>query len=233
MSAAGIDGSLMGPDPERLSRIAYFVELHIEQGRGLADLDAPVGVGSAIWPHGRWRLEFAGRADHAGTTRMEDRHDPMVTFAHTALAITAEATQLGARSTFGRLSVIPNMTNAIPSRVTAWLDARARDQGTLDQIHRRVGPDVIVSNESLSPGVEFDSGLIDRIRTLLGAPPGLDTAAGHDAGILSAAGVPTAMLFVRNPTGTSHSPEESATIEDCRAGVDALATVLADLAGVA
>ena len=55
--------------------------------------------------------------------------------------------------------------------------------------------------------------------------------AGHDAGILSAAGIPTAMLFVRNPTGISHSPEEHAPMADCLAGVEALATTLRELAG--
>ncbi len=58
----------------------------------------------------------------------------------------------------------------------------------------------------------------------------LPTGAGHDAGIL-AARLPTAMLFVRNPTGVSHSPAEHADLSDCLAGVEALATVLADLAG--
>jgi N-carbamoyl-L-amino-acid hydrolase len=51
----------------------------------------------------------------------------------------------------------------------------------------------------------------------------LPTGAGHDAGILAAAGIPTAMLFVRNPTGVSHSPAEHAEPDDCRAGVAALA----------
>src|SRR4029453_717416 len=84
-----------------------------------------------------------------------------------------------------------------------------------------------------SPGVSFDADLTTRIDTALRAsglePPGLPTAAGHDAGALAAA-VPTAMLFVRNPTGTSHSPTESATVDDCLAGVQALATVIEELA---
>ena len=64
-----------------------------------------------------------------------------------------------------------------------------------------------------------------------GSPaPLLPTAAGHDAGILAAAGVPTAMLFVRNPTGISHSPVEHADVDDCHAGVDALAAVVTELA---
>ncbi len=66
---------------------------------------------------------------------------------------------------------------------------------------------------------------------LLDDAPVLDTGAGHDAGILAAAGIPAAMLFVRNPTGVSHSPAEHAERDDCLAGVAALATVLEELAG--
>jgi N-carbamoyl-L-amino-acid hydrolase len=58
----------------------------------------------------------------------------------------------------------------------------------------------------------------------------LPTGAGHDAGIL-AARIPTAMLFVRNPSGVSHSPAEQAEMADCRAGVHALARTVAELAG--
>ncbi|MFD0804438.1 M20/M25/M40 family metallo-hydrolase, partial [Streptomonospora algeriensis] len=90
--------------------------------------------------------------------------------------------------------------------------------------------------ESASPVVEFDHGLRDRIAECVGgeagAVPLLTTGAGHDAGVLATA-VPTAMLFVRNPTGISHAPVESATAADCRAGVAALADVLAELSDAA
>ena len=76
----------------------------------------------------------------------------------------------------------------------------------------------------------FDGALRARLAEALGGPPELPTAAGHDAGIL-AAHVPAAMLFVRNSTGVSHSPAESATVEDCLAGVGALARVLDALTG--
>ena len=62
----------------RSRRIGAFVELHVEQGRGLIDLDEPVGGRRAIWPHGRWRIDLPGEANHAGTTRLEDRRDPML-----------------------------------------------------------------------------------------------------------------------------------------------------------
>jgi N-carbamoyl-L-amino-acid hydrolase len=58
----------------------------------------------------------------------------------------------------------------------------------------------------------------------------LPTGAGHDAGILAAAGVLTAMVFVRNPTGVSHSPHEHAERDDCHAGVEALTAVIRDMA---
>ena len=88
--------------------------------------------------------------------------------------------------------------------------------------------------ESVSPVVDFQPGLRDRLVGVLegavGAAPVLPTGAGHDAGVFSAAGIPTAMLFVRNPTGVSHSPAEYAELDDCLVGVEALAAVLRDLA---
>jgi N-carbamoyl-L-amino-acid hydrolase len=234
MSSAGLDPSLGRAD--WLERVGCFVELHVEQGRDLVDRGAAIGVASEIWPHGRWRFEFTGEANHAGTTRMEDRHDPMLTYAMTALAANKQARLAGERATFGRIEVAPNGTNAVPSRVTAWLDARcATDdsvaslvaeisrQGT--QRAERDGTALQVTAESVSSSVAFDSDLAARIAGPSGWPI-IPTAAGHDAGILSAAGIPTAMLFVRNPTGVSHSPSEYAETADCLAGVEALADSL-------
>jgi beta-ureidopropionase / N-carbamoyl-L-amino-acid hydrolase len=138
------------------------------------------------------------------------------------------------------VSVEPNATNAIPSHVTAWLDARAPDQSTVDSLvaafanrvaerASRDGTGVALTPESVSPVVDFHGDLRDRLAALLGGAPVLPTGAGHDAGVL-AGHLPTAMLFVRNPTGISHAPEESATDVDCAAGVEALATVLEELA---
>ncbi|WP_026268196.1 allantoate amidohydrolase [Micromonospora sp. CNB394] len=228
-----------GADPALLGRFAAFVELHVEQGRALVDLDAPVAVASAIWPHGRWRFDFTGEGNHAGTTRMADRRDPMLTYAFTVLAANKEARLRDAHATVGRVSVEPNATNAIPSRVTGWLDARAAEAETLYGLVEAVrtkaadragrdGTALTCTQESATPLVAFDRGLADRLAALLGAPV-LPTGAGHDAGVL-AAHLPTAMLFVRNPTGVSHSPAETATDADCAAGVAALARVLEELA---
>ena len=240
MAQCGIEPRL-GPSG-LLDGVGCFVELHVEQGRDLVDRDAAIGVASAIWPHGRYRFDFTGDANHAGTTRMEDRHDPMLTYAMTVLAANKQARLAGQRATFGRLDVAPNGTNAIPSRVTAWLDARCDSDealaALLDEITRqgadragRDGTRLEVIAESVSGAVAFDTTLAKRVSALLDDAPVIPTMAGHDAGILSAAGIPTAMLFVRNPTGVSHAPEEFAPMADCLAGVDALAATLADLAG--
>ena len=234
---AGLDptGGLM-----TLSDVGCFVELHVEQGRDLVDRDVAVGVASEIWPHGRYRFDFTGEPNHAGTTRMEDRRDPMLTFAMTALAADEQARLGDHRATFGRLEVTPNGTNAVPSRVTAWLDARcAKDEALAELVETitqessdrasRDGTSLAVTAESVSPSVAFDPGLA-RAVAAIGNRPVIATQAGHDAGIVSAAGVPTAMLFVRNPTGVSHSPHEHAETADCLAGVEALADTLAMLA---
>jgi len=84
--------------------------------------------------------------------------------------------------------------------------------------------------ESWTPETAFDVSLVRRLSGLLDDAPILATGAGHDAGTLAAAGLSTAMLFVRNPTGISHSPAEFAEREDCYRGVEALARVTEELA---
>ena len=250
MRRAGVDTTQLGRDDETLRRVGIFVELHIEQGQALIDLDAPLGIGMGIWPHGRWRFSFEGEANHAGTTRMTDRRDPMQPFAAAVLAARILASKHGGVATFGRVHVEPNGTNAIPSTVTAWLDARGPDQAVLDAIvsgvsanaHARAAAERVelaVAGESVSAVVEFGADANARLHRVLdsvaglgvvacgGRVPDLGTGAGHDAGVLSSV-VPTAMLFVRNPTGVSHSPAEFAERDDCLAGVEALAAVMSD-----
>jgi N-carbamoyl-L-amino-acid hydrolase len=244
-AASGWPGAMAPAQPDEawLTHVGTFVELHVEQGRALADVDRAVGVASTIWPHGRWRLEFTGRPDHAGTARMEDRRDPMLTYAMTVLAANKQARLSGQRATFGRVDVDPGSTNGIPGRVTGWLDARAESPQALQDLvaaiarqagerAERDGTAVRLTAESVSGAVTFDESLTRRLAQPHGRPV-LPTQAGHDAGILSAVGIPTAMLFVRNPTGVSHSPEEHAETADCLAGVEALTDALAELAGSA
>lgn len=131
----------------------------------------------------------------------------------------------------------PNGVNAIPSHVTAWLDARAATEEQVRHILVDIGYELdsvggaTVTEESWTGATPFDGSLADELSRLLDGAPLLDTGAGHDAGVLAAAGISTAMLFVRNPTGVSHSPAEHADREDCLAGVAALARMVEELAG--
>jgi N-carbamoyl-L-amino-acid hydrolase len=229
MAAAGGRPDTIGRDEQALRRIGRFVELHVEQGRALEPLGSAIGVASAIRPHGRWRLDLPGEANHAGTTVLAERHDAMVAYAQVVLAARAAAERHGAVATCGKVRVEPNGVNAIPSHVTGWLDARATGAqqvlGVVKDVTRTVTAlGGTVREESWSSATRFPDH--EQLAAALGGVPVLDTGAGHDAGILAAAGVAAAMVFVRNPTGVSHSPAEFAERDDCLAGVDALVRVI-------
>ncbi len=236
MRRAGRDPDALGRDERALARIGTFVELHIEQGRALDHLGRAVAVGSDIWPHGRWRIDVPGAANHAGTTALDDREDAMLGLAAAVIAARRAATEHECLATVGKVHVVPGGINAIASCATGWLDARGADAGAVlqvvDQVRDVVGDfDALVTQESWTPTTDFDAGLVAHLSAVLGGAPVISTGAGHDAGILANDGVRTAMLFVRNPTGVSHSPDEWAAVDDCLAGVAALTEVVADLAG--
>jgi N-carbamoyl-L-amino-acid hydrolase len=242
--SAGRDPETMGPDPETLRRIGAFVELHVEQGKALAltpdgddDLSDPsraVAIGTDIWPHGRWRIDLPGEANHAGTTRLEDRSDAMLSLASVVQATRTYAAERGCVATVGKVRVEPGGVNAIASHVTAWLDARGTDETQVRAAVDQIGAAASAlggtqTEESWTATTHLDADLLTRLSAILPDAPLLGTGAGHDAGILATAGLPTAMLFVRNPTGVSHSPAEHAEQTDCHAGVAALTAVVTDL----
>jgi N-carbamoyl-L-amino-acid hydrolase len=168
----------------------------------------------------------------------------MLPYAAAVLAARAEASELGALATMSKVVAAPGAVNAINSSVSAWLDARAPDAVRLLTLVERVedaatqsaidhGVTISSRRESVTSAIEFDRELRGRVVAALAAhgitAQVLATGAGHDAGVLAAA-LPTAMLFVRNPTGVSHSPAERAEPADCQAGVTALAAALEELA---
>jgi len=241
---AGFDVTHLGRDQAALDRIGLFIELHVEQGRGLIDLGEPVAVATSILAHGRWRMRFSGQGNHAGATLMTGRRDPVVAASRAILgvqdiALGVERAGEVARATIGRSHWNPGGTNVIASTADVWLDARAgSDAGTRalvaaiteasQEAATREGCTVSIVEESWSGEVQFDVALRSRLSGALGGVPALPSGAGHDAGVL-AGDVPTAMLFVRNPTGISHAPEEWASAADCAAGVEALTSILRSL----
>jgi acetylornithine deacetylase/succinyl-diaminopimelate desuccinylase-like protein len=220
-------GGWLEPRPEA------FVEVHVEQGPRLDQAGAPLAVVSGIAAMARGEVVFEGRPGHAGTTPMAGREDALVKAAEFALRLRDAAAAVdGAVSTVGRAAVEPGAANVIPARVTVAVDVRAPDRERLDEVLAVVPGDLLAIG-----AVE----MAERPRAALRAElerlglPALELAsgAGHDAGVLAAAGVPTAMLFVRSLNrGVSHSPEELSAPEDVEQAVAVLAGALAALAAV-
>ena len=214
-----------------------FVELHIEQGPVLDGLDAPLGIVTSIVGLARLRAVFHGQAGHVGTTPMAGRRDALVSASRFVLAVkeAAEA-RTGAVATVGQLHVEPNAAGVVPARVEALVDVRAPHAGLLAELVTEIES---ADTERL---VEFAPVDLDPVlrRTMSevfeeqGLPAvELHSGAGHDAAVLAAAGIPTAMLFVRSRAGgVSHSTAEHSDDADVALAVDALERVLRRLASV-
>jgi beta-ureidopropionase / N-carbamoyl-L-amino-acid hydrolase len=240
MQAFGADPGALGEAPAWLGRLRGFVELHIDQTRDLARLGAPAGAVRDMAARVRLAVELTGRADHAGTTRRDERADALAAAAR--LIVAADALAGDDRDflvTATRLLVEPNAFTTVPSRVRLWLDARTPDAGALAAWRERLtaqagalGVDAELSTASESPAVAFDAGVRAALAVAPPEPGGLPEVtsfAGHDAGIL-AGRVRAGMVFVRNATGVSHAPDEHVELEDAAVAATALARALEALA---
>jgi acetylornithine deacetylase/succinyl-diaminopimelate desuccinylase-like protein len=204
-----------------------YVELHVEQGPVLERAGEPLGIVTAIAGQARGAMTFEGRADHAGTTPMDVRDDALVKAARFVLHV-EEAAREGGVATVGAVEVEPNAGNVVPARVAVSVDARAPDAAALAALVERIG---FEPRWTLDP-VPMSGPPFDALCEVLPHAPRLVSGAGHDAMVLAAAGVPTAMLFVRSLNGgVSHSPDELSSADDIALAVDALAAALDKLAG--
>ena len=208
-----------------------YVELHIEQGPTLLNADIPLGVVTAIVGYVRGRRTFEGTAGHAGTTPMAGREDALVGAAEYVLRAREIASGIdGAVATVGQVTVEPGGTNVIPGRVVLSVDARAPDAERLDALAAALEIEEPVRTEPSPMAEEVRSALREAVAAV-GAPVlELPSGAGHDAGILATAGVPSGMLFVRSLNGgISHNPAELSSEEDIALATDALDRALRDL----
>jgi allantoate deiminase len=209
-----------------------FLELHVEQGPVLAGAGVPLGVVTSIVGYARGELVFEGRAGHAGTTPMDARDDALVSAAERILEIRDAAWEIdGAVATVGELELEPGASNVIPSRARISVDVRAPDPDSLARLVAAIG---FEPGQFTQPAA-MDAALRDVLRAEIAARglPALDlpSGAGHDAGILAAAGIPSAMLFVRSQNGgVSHSPDELSSDEDVALAAEVLTAALARVA---
>jgi len=210
---------------------AAFVELHVEQGPQLAEAGAPLGVVTGIAATARGTVVFEGHEGHAGTTPMSLRDDALVTAAEFVLRLRNAAAGVdGAVATVGRLAVEPGASNVIPSRVTVSVDVRAPDDERLEQV-AAVVPAELARGRAVAMSTTPTTVLLEQLASLGLPTVELPSGAGHDAGVLAAAGVPAAMLFVRSLNGgISHSPDELSADEDIELAVEVLKGALERLA---
>ena len=199
-----------------------FLEVHIEQGPALERLGAPLGIVTGIAGQARGSVTFEGRACHAGTTPMAERSDALVQAAEFVLRVRDSARE-GAVATVGALEVEGGATNVVPGRVTVSVDARAPSAAQLEGLIDAIGFKPTWRQDP----VAMSGPPLDALRSVLPAAPELVSGAGHDAMVLAAAGVETAMLFVRSLNGgVSHCPDELSAEEDVALAVDALTAAL-------
>jgi allantoate deiminase len=238
-----------GLDPSRaqearaIDRIGAYLELHIEQGPVLERSNTEIGVVTGIVGMIQARVRLHGEANHAGTTPMEMRRDPLMGMAEVAVALREEALARGGTVTIGSVSVEPGAFTVIPARCEFSIDFRvgsAEEFGglrelvteTVRRLCEPVGLEVEIEFSDADPPVVLNEGIVaklERAAALEGAAHRrMASGAGHDA-MLIAPHVPTGMLFVPSHEGISHSPREFTSPEHCELGVRVLARALEEL----
>jgi beta-ureidopropionase / N-carbamoyl-L-amino-acid hydrolase len=234
MAGAGVDPAGLARAPEWLERLAGFLELHVDQSRDVAAARRPAGVVSRLAARLRLQVQLEGRADHAGTTPREERHDALAAAARVIVRADAEAAQrLGMVFTAARMEVQPNSPTTVPSLVRVWLDARAPEAETveswretvaleIERVAAEAGVGLDLRLAAWSPGTEFPASAVDALgRALRPGAPRVVCYAGHDAGVI-AERRPAGMVLVRNEAGISHAPEEEVSLDDAAVGANAL-----------
>ncbi len=223
-----------------------FIEVHIEQGPVLNELDIPLGIVTSINGSARYVCEMIGMASHAGTTPMDRRRDAAVGVAELALYVEQRAAQDGdSVATIGQLNVPNGSINVVPGRCLFSLDMRAptneqRDAmvkdilAKLDEIAKRRGlhykAEQSMSADAAPSAPEWQKRWENAVHDL-GVPLfRMPSGAGHDAMKIHEI-LPQAMLFVRGlNSGISHNPLESSTSDDMQLSIDAFSHVLNQLA---
>jgi N-carbamoyl-L-amino-acid hydrolase len=237
----------LGPEPCVPRPFRAYLELHIEQGPFLEEEGRAVGVVEGIVSISWSRLTIEGVQDHAGPTPMRIRHDALVAAAEIVTGVRRVAKEIGGDlvTTVGNLTVLPNIPNAIPGRVTMSIDVRDPNDANVDRARPMV--DRVVKEACEREGVTYELdhywrvpftsfhadvvGAIERAARATGAPyRRIVSGAGHDASYMGMLG-PTGMIFVPSHGGRSHCEEEFTAMADIEHGANTLLGAALELAG--
>lgn len=221
-----------------MREIELFVEVHIEQGKRLEQINLPVGIVKGIAGPVWINFTFDGEAGHAGNTPMDDRRDPVVAagaFVHQLADLPRRYSET-AVATVGKLNVYPNGINVIAQKVELTVDVRdilleerkqlveaiietARSAGK--QFNVNVTYEEMLAVDPLLIDPQLTAGIQESIASFDVKPMELVSGAGHDAMVVGRE-VPAAMIFVRSKKGISHNPEEWTDLNDCVMAVHVL-----------
>lgn len=243
-----------GLAPERLADarrrpgdIAAFLELHIEQGTTLAQAGIPVGIVTSIAGTRRYRITLDGQPAHSGGTPMDARQDALAAGAEVVLAMEQIATEIGGTlvGTVTMLTVTPNAMNVVPGRSVLGVDIRDTTTATIDEAGRRLieAIEAICDRRRVTPTIRqirdtAPMQLSERIQRAVDASAAragipikrVSSHTGHDVISLSDI-TDVGMIFVRNPSGRSHSPDESVQWDDLALATQVLLETMLTLAG--
>lgn len=253
--AVGTDRTVIG---EELERIGYageaepgfikphaYVELHVEQGPVLANLNIPIGAVENLQGISWQRVTVEGVANHAGTTPTSMRKDAGLAAAKiiTFLRELAENSGGSTVATVGTIEFKPNAINVIPSQATLTIDLREPNEEKLKkaeqaieeylkELERTDGVAITAERLARFEPVVFDENIVKLIEEAA-KKRGLQTrritsGAGHDAQMMARI-CPTAMIFVPSVDGISHSPKEFTRDSDLIAGANVLLDVVIEL----
>lgn len=238
LKESGYEGSM----ENRLKEASAFIELHIEQGPVLECNQLDIGVVEGVLGMVCYEVTISGESNHAGTTPISMRKDPIFTAANLISEMEKELQQLDSDLvyTIGRVNVHPNLPTVIPSEVTFTLEARHRDPNVIESVSNIVRSlpkelnDCAVLNTRLwdRNTVDFGERIVNAVEQ---ASTALDytsmrmySGAGHDAQYI-ASYVPTAMIFVPSVHGYSHREDELTSYKDCANGANVLLNTVLSL----
>lgn len=243
--AYGLDPTQIPAAGQGLDDTLGFVEIHIEQGPVLEAEDLKVAAVTGIVGQTRLTIEFAGQANHAGTTPMHLRHDALAGAAEWIVAVENNAKRTeGLVATVGKIETTPNAVNVIAGAVSLSLDVRHEHDAVrwsavnelteaANAIAQRRGLATQCTPLMDQPAVSMDERLtaylVESMDTAGPSPKRMPSGAGHDAMVM-AARMPTAMLFLRSPGGISHNPAEAVREEDVKAALQVMNSFLARVA---
>lgn len=256
LDTVGIDGARVA---DELERIGYngatpcpgfapssFIELHIEQGPVLEQVNTKIGAVTGVQGISWQEVTIEGQSNHAGTTPMSMRCDPAYVAASIAVFVRNLAEQYGGNQvgTVGKIDLHPNLINVVPARAVMTVDIRNTDEQLLQKAEAEVAAFLLeiaekegvrITSRTLArfAPVEFDADLIDLVENIAQehghSVRRMPSGAGHDAQMLARV-CPTSMIFVPSVKGISHNPAEFTSEQDITDGSNILLQAMLALA---